>query len=237
VTHGSRARRLWPWLWGSSVDVPREGGGGARAGDWGSSEARHGGQRARGWLARAQTGKREEGTGLAGGAEKKGVRAADSDEATAGAVTRGKTLGHPGQESKEGEEGIQPSDMAEGTRGVATVWGRSSERARRRGVGRLVSGEKGQRVRGRVGHAWNTWTSRGEGKKWVGPEGTGGFLIYSNKFQLARNVLLMGGPTRLQKFQIKYVRKEIEIRNNFSYRNVSRFEMEFELKFREASMS
>jgi hypothetical protein len=62
-------------------------------------------------------------------------------------------------------------------------------------------------------------------------------LIYSNKFQLARNVLLMGGPTRLQKFQIKYVRKEIEIRNNFSYRNVSRFEMEFELKFREASMS
>jgi hypothetical protein len=29
-------------------------------------------------------------------------------------------------------------------------------------------------------------------KKWVGPEGTGGFLIYSNKFQLARNVLING---------------------------------------------
>jgi hypothetical protein len=37
----------------------------------------------------------------------------------------------------------------------------------------------------------------------------------------------------LQKFQIKYGWKEIEIRNNFPYRNVSRFEIKFELKFRE----
>jgi hypothetical protein len=37
----------------------------------------------------------------------------------------------------------------------------------------------------------------------------------------------------LQKFQIKNVWEEIEIRNNFSYRNFSRFEIEFELKIRE----
>jgi hypothetical protein len=40
-----------------------------------------------------------------------------------------------------------------------------------------------------------------------------------------------------QKFQIKYGLKELEIRNNFPYRNFSRFEMEFELKIGEASMS
>jgi hypothetical protein len=37
----------------------------------------------------------------------------------------------------------------------------------------------------------------------------------------------------LQKFKIKYVWEEIEIGNNFLYRNISRFEMEFELKIRE----
>jgi hypothetical protein len=37
----------------------------------------------------------------------------------------------------------------------------------------------------------------------------------------------------LNKFQIKYGWKEIEIRNNFYYRNFSRFEMKFELKIRE----
>jgi hypothetical protein len=37
----------------------------------------------------------------------------------------------------------------------------------------------------------------------------------------------------LQKFQIKYGWKELEIRNNFYYRNSSIFEIEFELKFRE----
>jgi hypothetical protein len=36
-----------------------------------------------------------------------------------------------------------------------------------------------------------------------------------------------------KKFQIKYGWKDIEIRNNFSYRNFFRFEMEFELKIRE----
>jgi hypothetical protein len=40
-----------------------------------------------------------------------------------------------------------------------------------------------------------------------------------------------------QKFQIKYGLKELEIRNNFPYRNFSRFKMEFELKIGEASVS
>jgi hypothetical protein len=46
------------------------------------------------------------------------------------------------------------------------------------------SGRVGPRLeeRGRrVGHAWNKWAGRGEGKR-DGPEGTGGFSIYSNKF-------------------------------------------------------
>jgi hypothetical protein len=37
----------------------------------------------------------------------------------------------------------------------------------------------------------------------------------------------------LEKLEIKYVWKGIEIRNNFPYRNLSRFTMEFELKIRE----
>jgi hypothetical protein len=37
----------------------------------------------------------------------------------------------------------------------------------------------------------------------------------------------------LKKLEIKYGWKDIEIRNNFSYRNLSRCEMEFELKIRE----
>jgi hypothetical protein len=56
----------------------------------------------------------------------------------------------------------------------------------------------------------------------------------SNGFKLALNFdrskmcLLV-----LQKLQIKYGWKEIEIRNNSSYRNFSRFKNKFELKFRE----
>jgi hypothetical protein len=41
----------------------------------------------------------------------------------------------------------------------------------------------------------------------------------------------------LQKIEIKYGFEGFDERNNFPYRNFSRFEMEFELKFREASMS
>jgi hypothetical protein len=41
----------------------------------------------------------------------------------------------------------------------------------------------------------------------------------------------------LGKIEIKYGSKEFETRNNFSYRNFPRFWMDFELNFREASMS
>jgi hypothetical protein len=37
----------------------------------------------------------------------------------------------------------------------------------------------------------------------------------------------------LEKLKIKYGWKELEIGNNFPYRNFSRFKMEFELKIRE----
>jgi hypothetical protein len=39
------------------------------------------------------------------------------------------------------------------------------------------------------------------------------------------------------KFEIKYGFEGIDERNNFPYRNFSRFETEFELKFRETSTS
>jgi hypothetical protein len=41
----------------------------------------------------------------------------------------------------------------------------------------------------------------------------------------------------LQKFETKYGWKVFEMRNNFAYRNFLIFEMDFELKFREASTS
>jgi hypothetical protein len=41
----------------------------------------------------------------------------------------------------------------------------------------------------------------------------------------------------LQKFHLKYGWKELEVRNNFPHRNLSRFEMELESKFEEVSMS
>jgi hypothetical protein len=48
---------------------------------------------------------------------------------------------------------------------------------------------------------------------------------------------VLNSARKLQKIQINYGWKEFEIRNNFSYRNFSKFEIEFELKFREVSMS
>jgi hypothetical protein len=41
----------------------------------------------------------------------------------------------------------------------------------------------------------------------------------------------------LQKLEIKYGWKELEMRNKFSYINLSIFELKFELKFKEISMS
>jgi hypothetical protein len=42
---------------------------------------------------------------------------------------------------------------------------------------------------------------------------------------------------RLRKIEIKYGWREFEIRNNFPYKRFLRFEMDYELKFREASMT
>jgi hypothetical protein len=55
--------------------------------------------------------------------------------------------------------------------------------------------------------------------------------VNSSKFWLVQKI-----PSRAPKIEIKYGWKVFEIRINFTYRNVSRFEMEFELKFREVSM-
>jgi hypothetical protein len=56
--------------------------------------------------------------------------------------------------------------------------------------------------------------------------------IYLNRFKFAPN---FDQSKRclplLQKIQIIYGWKELEIMNNFPYRNFSRFEIEFELKF------
>jgi hypothetical protein len=41
----------------------------------------------------------------------------------------------------------------------------------------------------------------------------------------------------LKNFEMKYGFDGLDERNNFPYRNISRFEMKFESKFREASMS
>jgi hypothetical protein len=41
----------------------------------------------------------------------------------------------------------------------------------------------------------------------------------------------------LEKLEIKYGWKEVEMGNNASYRNLSRFELKFELKLKEVSLS
>jgi hypothetical protein len=41
----------------------------------------------------------------------------------------------------------------------------------------------------------------------------------------------------LQKLEINYGWKELEMKNNSSYRNLSRFKLKFELKFKEIYMS
>jgi hypothetical protein len=54
---------------------------------------------------------------------------------------------------------------------------------------------------------------------------------FLNEFEL---ILSKGGLPLIQKIQIKYEIVENEIRNNFSYWDFSKFETEFELKFKEA---
>jgi hypothetical protein len=49
--------------------------------------------------------------------------------------------------------------------------------------------------------------------------------------------MLQIGTSLAQKNETKYGWKAFDIRNNFAYRDLLRFEMDFELKFRKASMS
>jgi hypothetical protein len=68
----------------------------------------------------------------------------------------------------------------------------------------------------------------------VGPYDLNKFDFYSKPIQTHSNLIwFKQEPQLLQKFEIKYGRKEIEIRNNRPHINISRFKMEFELKFRE----
>jgi hypothetical protein len=60
------------------------------------------------------------------------------------------------------------------------------------------------------------------------------YLKISNGFKW---ICLNDGLPLLHKLQTKYGFVDNKRRNNFPYRNFSRFKMEFELKFREASMS
>jgi hypothetical protein len=79
----------------------------------------------------------------------------------------------------------------------------------------------------------------------VGPSGTVpsrarkiGFKNILNGFKFAQTFT---DPKRclpvLEKLEIKYGWKECEMGNNSSYRNLSRFDLKFELKFKEFSMS
>jgi hypothetical protein len=123
--------------------------------------------------------------------------------------------------------------------------------------GGIRQGGSGQQWCGRDGGGrWSSGTlvrEQGRGRLAVGREGmTGGpgpgkekkekenrfnsnlkliFQIYSN---LIRSQQDLPG---LENFEIKYSWKEFEIRNNFPYRNFVRFLMDFEQKFREASIS
>jgi hypothetical protein len=65
--------------------------------------------------------------------------------------------------------------------------------------------------------------------------------MISNYFKFKSNTpkldSIQTGPSQLKKIEIKYGWRVIEMRNNFSYRNFLRLEMDFELKFREFSIS
>jgi hypothetical protein len=108
-------------------------------------------------------------------------------------------------------------------------WGSDSSttRTRRRRVALPLGPETGVCV----GCAWRTWAGG------FGPArehcAVSDLIQY---FQTELNLIqLKDGPPKLEKFQIKYVLEGILIGNNFPYRIFfSKFELEFELKFKEA---
>jgi hypothetical protein len=85
--------------------------------------------------------------------------------------------------------------------------------------------------RGRNGAG--AWTSQGGARA----RGSNQFKYFQIQLNRAQTDLFQIGLSQLKKFEIKYVWKVFEIRNNFPYNDFLKFEMNFELKLREASMS
>jgi hypothetical protein len=76
---------------------------------------------------------------------------------------------------------------------------------------------------------------RREGERMAGRSGCD--LIKFEIFQNRRNSIQTKiDPPVPQKFELKYGWRAFEVRNNFPYKGFLRFEMDFELKFREVSM-
>jgi hypothetical protein len=76
---------------------------------------------------------------------------------------------------------------------------------------------------------------RSEGERMGG--GSGCDLIKFEIFQnCQKSIQTKTDPPVPQKFELKYCCREFEVRNNFPYKCFLRFEMDFELKFREVSM-
>jgi hypothetical protein len=71
-----------------------------------------------------------------------------------------------------------------------------------------------------------------ETTKWVDPSAQCLLWFFQSNSNLPRFKIHLPG---LKKFQVKYGFEEFGIRNNFPYRNVLIFEMDFELKFKKAS--
>jgi hypothetical protein len=65
--------------------------------------------------------------------------------------------------------------------------------------------------------------------------GANRFKWFQTISKLFKFHLIQKGPSQLKKFEIKYGFEGFDERNNFSYKNVLRFEVDFELNFREAS--
>jgi hypothetical protein len=97
---------------------------------------------------------------------------------------------------------------------------------------RGVQWGRGWRVRSEVTGAWAGPGRRKENE--LSPVNSMVFDLFK-KFQTNLNVVRSkDGPSKLQKFQIEYVFEGNQIRNKFPYRKFSTFDVEFQLKFKEA---
>jgi hypothetical protein len=59
----------------------------------------------------------------------------------------------------------------------------------------------------------------------------------SNQSNLFKRHSIQTGPSSACNIEIKYGFEGFDVRNNFTYRNILRFELDFELKFRETFVS